>query len=154
MWQSSHSIPLHCWLFVVWIHISKSLAVRAFVCARFSKYDPQKMSQVSIVCRGTVQWSLLRRSAVWAPDRPDDGGSKRLWNVGKFLPGYTAQHPGRKLSSYSPPWEPEISHLHVFLKTCLNLHERIWTNLYVLILVFLRDVSTEAYMLYALIVRQ
>jgi hypothetical protein len=26
---------------------------------------------------------------------PDDGGSKHLWNVGQFLPDYTAQHPRR-----------------------------------------------------------
>jgi hypothetical protein len=31
----------------------------------------------------------------WTPvtHRPDYGGSKRLWNVGKNLPDYTAQHP-------------------------------------------------------------
>jgi hypothetical protein len=27
--------------------------------------------------------------------RPDDGGSKHLWNVGKFLPDYMAQHSKR-----------------------------------------------------------
>jgi hypothetical protein len=32
-------------------------------------------------------------------DRPDDGGSKHLLNVGKFLPDYTAQHPRRQPSS-------------------------------------------------------
>jgi hypothetical protein len=42
-------------------------------------------------------------------DRPDDGGSKHIWSVGKLLPDYTAQHPRRQSSSYSPPWEPEIS---------------------------------------------
>jgi hypothetical protein len=40
--------------------------------------------------------------------RPDDGGSKDLWNVGKLLPDYTALQPRRKPSSYSPPWEPQI----------------------------------------------
>jgi hypothetical protein len=40
--------------------------------------------------------------------RPDDGGSKNLWNVGKLLPDYTVQQPRRRSSSYSPPWEPEI----------------------------------------------
>jgi hypothetical protein len=47
--------------------------------------------------------------------RPVDGGSKYLWNVGNLLPDYTAQQPRKQLSSYSPPWEPEISppsHLH------------------------------------------
>jgi hypothetical protein len=27
--------------------------------------------------------------------RPDDGGNKHLWNVGKLLPDYTVQHPRR-----------------------------------------------------------
>jgi hypothetical protein len=41
-------------------------------------------------------------------DRPDNGGSKDLWNVGKLLPDYTALQPRRQQSSYSPPWEPQI----------------------------------------------
>jgi hypothetical protein len=41
--------------------------------------------------------------------RPDEGGSKHLWNVGQLLPDYTAQYPRRLLPSYSPPLEPEIS---------------------------------------------
>jgi hypothetical protein len=32
--------------------------------------------------------------------RPDDGGSKDLWNVGKLLPDYTALQPRRQPSSY------------------------------------------------------
>jgi hypothetical protein len=32
-------------------------------------------------------------------DRPDDGGSKHLWNVGKLIPDYTAQQPTRQSSS-------------------------------------------------------
>jgi hypothetical protein len=51
----------------------------------------------------TVFWDV-------APcDRPDDGGSKHFWNVGKLLPDYMAQHSRRQSSSYSLPWEPEIS---------------------------------------------
>jgi hypothetical protein len=42
--------------------------------------------------------------------RPDDGGSKHLWNVGPFLPDNTTQHPTRQPSSYSSPWERETSH--------------------------------------------
>jgi hypothetical protein len=41
--------------------------------------------------------------------RADDGGSMHIWNIGKLLPNYTAQHPRRLLSSYSLPWEPETS---------------------------------------------
>jgi hypothetical protein len=40
--------------------------------------------------------------------RPDDGGSKDFWNIGKLLPDYTALQPRRQPSSYSLPWEPQI----------------------------------------------
>jgi hypothetical protein len=33
------------------------------------------------------------------PHRPDDGGSKDVWNVGKLLPDYTALEPRRQASS-------------------------------------------------------
>jgi hypothetical protein len=47
--------------------------------------------------------------------RPDDGGSKDLWNVGKLLPDYTVLQPRRQSSSYSLPWEPQILHSHCCL---------------------------------------
>jgi hypothetical protein len=31
-----------------------------------------------------------------------------LWNVGKLVPDYTAQHPIWQSSSYSSPWEPQM----------------------------------------------
>jgi hypothetical protein len=34
----------------------------------------------------------------------DDGGSKHLWNVGQFLPDYTAQRPRRQSLSFSTLW--------------------------------------------------
>jgi hypothetical protein len=41
---------------------------------------------------------------------PDDGGSTHLWNVGRQS-FYTAVYPRRQpWTSYSPPWELEISH--------------------------------------------
>jgi hypothetical protein len=60
-------------------------------------------------------------------DRPDDGGSKYLWNADKRLPDYTAQQPRKQPSTYSPPWEPEISPFGVSavqppLSTCFLLH--------------------------------
>jgi hypothetical protein len=42
---------------------------------------------------GPTQPLILR-----APHRPDDGGSKDLWNVGKLLPDYTALQPRRQPS--------------------------------------------------------
>jgi hypothetical protein len=48
--------------------------------------------------------------------RPDDGGSTYLWNVGRQL-FYTAVHPRRQFwTSYSPPWELEISHVKIMFK--------------------------------------
>jgi hypothetical protein len=35
------------------------------------------------------------------------GGSTHLWNVGQLQRDYTALH-SRRLTSYSPPWEPDI----------------------------------------------
>jgi hypothetical protein len=64
-------------------------------------------------------WMLLDVLAAFTirAHRPDDGGSKYLWNVGKLLPDYTVLQPRRQQSSYSPPWEPQIllSHLHIWL---------------------------------------
>jgi hypothetical protein len=40
-------------------------------------------------------------------------GSKHLLNVGELLPDYTAQQPGRQLSSHSPPSESEISPVRI-----------------------------------------
>jgi hypothetical protein len=46
---------------------------------------------------------------IFQGDHLDDGGSKHLWSFGEFIPDYTVQQPKRQPSSYSPPWEPEIS---------------------------------------------
>jgi hypothetical protein len=40
---------------------------------------------------------------------PPSSGRWHIWNVGKQLPDYTAQQPRTQPSSYSPPWEPQIS---------------------------------------------
>jgi hypothetical protein len=55
-------------------------------------------------------------------DRPDAGGSKHPWNVGKLLWVYKVQHPGRQWSSYSSPWEPEISHIILINHSWLSYH--------------------------------
>jgi hypothetical protein len=55
-------------------------------------------------------WPTFQR----CDDRPDDGGSKHLWNVGQFLRDYTAQHPRNQYSRYhsrdnpnaKPEWWP------------------------------------------------
>jgi hypothetical protein len=59
---------------------------------------------------------LLGCSAV-ITHRPDNGGSKVLWNVGKLLPGYTALQTRRQPSSLRP----------LFFK-CFNLYGEVSSN--------------------------
>jgi hypothetical protein len=56
--------------------------------------------------------------------RPDDEGSKDLWNVGKLLPDYMVLQPRRQLSSYSLLWEPQIP-LRTGIKVACGLSSRI-----------------------------
>jgi hypothetical protein len=72
-------------------------------------------SSISIVSGyGLDDQAIEVRSPLEARDffsnhRPDDGGSTYLWNVGRQL-FYTAVNPRRQIwTSYSPPWELEIS---------------------------------------------
>jgi hypothetical protein len=64
-----------------------------------------------------VRWDKKKRVKLswrWlSSDRPNDGGSKHLWNVGQFIQDYTAQHPRRQPASYSSMCEPEISPVKV-----------------------------------------
>jgi hypothetical protein len=55
----------------------------------------------------TSETSVYFKQASWGPD---DGGSNHLWNVGIYQWDYTALYTRRLSSSYSPPWEPEMSH--------------------------------------------
>jgi hypothetical protein len=52
-----------------------------------------------------VEISLLSRKGAFIIRNMNDGGSKHLWNVGKFLRLQGA--PSQKTFSYSPPWEPK-----------------------------------------------
>jgi hypothetical protein len=42
---------------------------------------------------------------------PDDRDSMHLCNIGLLQWNYMALYPRKLLCSYSPPWEPEISHI-------------------------------------------
>jgi hypothetical protein len=56
---------------------------------------------------------LLASSIIRAMShRPDDGGSKHLWNICKLLSDYTALLLRRQTSQYSPPWELETLLIH------------------------------------------
>jgi hypothetical protein len=61
-------------------------------------------------------------------DRPDNGGSKHLWNVGKLLPDYTTQHSRRQSSSKRALSAPPQSGRSIYLRhLTLNKYElRIW----------------------------
>jgi hypothetical protein len=74
---------------------------------------------VSLCCICRLVYFLfcvLHYTTTYGDNRPDDGGSKYLWNVGKLLPDYTAQKTRKQPSSYSPPWEPKFS----LSSTCLR----------------------------------
>jgi hypothetical protein len=50
-----------------------------------------------------------------------DGGSNHSWNASKLLPDYTAQKLTRQPSSYSPPWEHQITeYVQISLNTLKN----------------------------------
>jgi hypothetical protein len=89
-----------------------------------SLFDPDILSVLKHpqAVKMTVSWDVLPLSVVeiyprfigtysfhYRGDRPDDGGSKPLWNVGERLPDYTAQHVRRQSSSCPSPREPEIT---------------------------------------------
>jgi hypothetical protein len=62
---------------------------------------------------------------VCSGNRPDDGGRTRRWNIGLVQRDYITLYHRRVSSSYSPPWEPEISNSYLFIvltKFVLILH--------------------------------
>jgi hypothetical protein len=77
---------------------------------RFSITEIIKMAVfwVAAPCSLVEVYQRFKGACCLHHHRPDDGGSKDLWNVSKLLPDYTALQPKRQPSSYSPPWEPLI----------------------------------------------
>jgi hypothetical protein len=57
-------------------------------------------------------------------NRPDDGGSNRLWNVGQLLGYYMAQYPRRLSPTYGPQRGPKISHFGFYLQDHVVLQQR------------------------------
>lgn len=53
--------------------------------------------------------SEKRKDISEIPIRDDDGGSKYLWNYGKFLRNWKVQHRTTQSSSYSYPRSPQNS---------------------------------------------
>jgi hypothetical protein len=70
--------------------------------------------EISLGCEnGRLRFGIRFQMSLLPPSSgrwsTNDGGTKHLWNVGQYLPYYTAQHSRRQPFSYSLPWEPEIS---------------------------------------------
>jgi hypothetical protein len=72
------------------------------------QYSPLKRRSISTELHGATSQKTVIFILAAVRNRSDDGGSTHLWNVGQFLPDYTAQHPRRRPSSYSLPWESKI----------------------------------------------
>jgi hypothetical protein len=79
----------------------------------------QKCSERLVKSKIAFFWVVAPCSLVEFYQRPDDGGSKDLWNAGKLLPDYKTLQPIRQPSSYLPPWEPHKSYL---VKSVSNHH--------------------------------
>jgi hypothetical protein len=80
--------------------------LQCVVCYKFT--DVSEVLTASII-RVMIALMMEALNTSETYDHLDNRGSKHLWNVSKLLPDYTAQHPRRQSSSYSPLWEPEIS---------------------------------------------
>jgi hypothetical protein len=76
------------------------------------------------------RYQLFKNACAPYSDRPDDGGSKDLWNVGTTLPDYTVLQPRRQPSSYSPPWEPQILLRVFFFSVTVGSHWFYWDTLF------------------------
>jgi hypothetical protein len=48
----------------------------------------------------TFFWDVVQYNLAETDRRPDYGDSKHLWNVGQFVPDYTAQYPRRQSSPH------------------------------------------------------
>jgi hypothetical protein len=82
-WCSSRALDRHLWG-----------SVALSLCC---KCDPYKVGF------GVLMAVSTKMAVFWVVDeshRPDDGGSKDLWNVGKLLPDYTVLQPRRQPSSW------------------------------------------------------
>jgi hypothetical protein len=64
-------------------------------------------------CSLKVDWSFISAYCLHH-QHPDDGGSSNLWNVGLLQRDYTALHPRRLSSSYSPQWDVKSRSIGAF----------------------------------------
>jgi hypothetical protein len=67
--------------------------------------------------------ATTQKTAIFGWYRPDDGGSKDLWNVGKLLPDYTALQPRREPSSGDIALMMEAERTS---ETLVNIYQTTW----------------------------
>jgi hypothetical protein len=88
---------------------------------------------LSILVDARFKAVLTLGSCVRWRHRLDDGGSTHVWNVGRHQFDCTALYPRRLWTSYSAPWEPEISHWTIQF-ACIgrteNVPEVVWPSLH------------------------
>jgi hypothetical protein len=85
----------------VWQDVSSELSSGIYCRVKWLSTDVSEVRTASIIRDDHDWW--------WWWLIPDDGGSMHLWNVGRQS-FYTAVYPRRQLwTSYSLPWELEIS---------------------------------------------
>jgi hypothetical protein len=72
--------------------------IQRFITALIKQYLSTKMAVFWVVapCSLVQVYRRFRGACCRLTHSPEDGGSKNLWNVGKLLPDYTAQHPRRQ----------------------------------------------------------
>jgi hypothetical protein len=94
----------HIWIFRGWISWIEPQAV----------HRPSRLK----ISNENVSWDVAHR--------PDDGGSKHLWNVGQFAQDWLhgATFEKRVMFIYSPPWESETS------LRFRNSFEKLWKYFY------------------------
>jgi hypothetical protein len=99
----------HSRTFLSWVYI---LILSSHIHLDLSMYESRKIFLTYF--RSQKKSKLMTSPSCLSPHllthRPDDGGSTHLWNVGRHRFENTAVHPRRLWTSYSSPWEPEISH--------------------------------------------
>jgi hypothetical protein len=80
--------------------------------SRIPAYPAINYFTITITDHSSIDLQNWKNSWRWLSSgmqNPYDGGSNLLWNVGQYLPDYTVLHSRRQSSSYSSPWEFQMS---------------------------------------------
>jgi hypothetical protein len=88
---------------------------------------------VRALARFWETWSHHNHSwiIIVKPPLTDNGGSRVLWNFGKYIPDYTSSHHRIQFPSLSPMWEITYTYMYVFIY--------IYIYIYIYILIYLQS---------------